>query len=98
MPEAADILPCALLGAVLGAGHAAGLWWTVRRLASLRHPGAGLLISTGARTFAATVPIALVARGDAALLLAGVLALLIARAACMRIIMALPAAGGGGVP
>jgi F1F0 ATPase subunit 2 len=68
-------------GAVLGGVFYAGLWWTVRRAASFRHPGPSVLASLLLRMAITLGGFYLVADGDWLRLLFCLLGFMVARAA-----------------
>lgn len=70
-----------LAGALLGVAFYAGLWWTVRRAATFRHPGLSVLTSLLLRMGVTFGGFYLVADGDWVRLLLCLLGFTLARAA-----------------
>jgi F1F0 ATPase subunit 2 len=75
-----------LAGVVLGAVFFAGLWWTVRRGLSSKHPAALFLGSLLLRTLLVVAGLFFVSRGDWRNLVAGLAGFLLARIAITRMI------------
>lgn len=73
MGEAAGWVGAALVGAVLGLGYFAGLWWTVQRARNARRPQALLAVSFIVRA-ALTVAALLFIMGDSVMRLVAALA------------------------
>ena len=81
-------------GAALGGAFYAGLWWTVRRAATFRHPGLSVLTSLLLRMAITLGGFYLVADGDWARLLLCLVGFLLARVAVTWLTRLPPAAGG----
>lgn len=63
MTDAAGWAGAALVGAVLGLGYFAGLWWTVQRARRARHPEA-LVVASFVLRAAVAVGVLLLIMGD----------------------------------
>jgi F1F0 ATPase subunit 2 len=101
MSDAPALIVALLAGSLLGAAFFAGLWWTVRRGLSSRHPGLLFLGSLLLRTAAAVAGFYFVCRGDPRRLLACLAGfflarLLVTRLARVRSPDACRPTGGGG--
>jgi F1F0 ATPase subunit 2 len=101
MSDAPALVLALLAGSLLGAAFFAGLWWTIRRGLSSRHPGLLFLGSLLLRTAAAAAGFYVISRGDTRRLLACVAGFFLARLLATRIARARgpdacrPAGGGG---
>jgi F1F0 ATPase subunit 2 len=85
-----------LAGGALGLLFYAGLWWTVRRAASFRRPGLGILASMLLRMAVALGGFHLVGGRDWARLLLCLAGFVLARAAVIRLTRLPPLANGQG--
>jgi F1F0 ATPase subunit 2 len=72
------------LGVGLGLGYFGGLWWTVRQLATARHPALWLTGSFVLRASVSLVGFYLVLGGGAARLMVCLVGFLVARTALVR--------------
>jgi F1F0 ATPase subunit 2 len=84
IPEVAGSIGAALAGVALGAFFFASLWWTVRRMATGRHPALMQIASLLARMAITIAGFALVGAGDLPRLLACLAGFVIARVAVTR--------------
>jgi F1F0 ATPase subunit 2 len=83
MGEAAGWVGAALVGAVLGLGYFAGLWWTVQRAKRVRHPEALVAASFVLRAAVAVVVLILIMGDDVWRLLAALGGFLVVRTAVL---------------
>lgn len=84
LPDTLTAIQVIVAGVLLGSLFYGGLWWTVRRAASFRHPGPAVLASVLLRTAVTLVGFYLVAGGNAARMLLCLLGFLLARVAVTR--------------
>jgi F1F0 ATPase subunit 2 len=96
MSDATALVLALLAGALIGTAFFGGLWWTVRRGLSSRHPALLFLGSLLLRTALALAGIYLVTRGDMRRLLACLLGFFLARILVTRLARA-PAGNGSRV-
>ncbi len=98
MHEPAALLPAVLAGIALGAIHFGGLWWTVRRMASVRRPAPWLLGSLLLRSSILLAGLYAAGAGHWPRLLACLLGVLISRTILTRLArppLLAPAGGAG---
>jgi len=85
MAESWALVRALAVGVLIGGVFYGGLWWTVRRSLSIRHPGAWILGSFMLRTSVALGGFYLAARDDWRALLTCFLGFLIARIGVTRL-------------
>jgi F1F0 ATPase subunit 2 len=85
MSETANLMLALLAGCLLGAMFFGGLWWTVRRGLSAKHPAFWLFGSVMLRMSATLAGFYFVGRGDWMRLVACLVGFLLARIAVMRV-------------